>query len=357
MQVIDFQNAVLAWFDRHGRKNLPWQIDRTPYRVWVSEIMLQQTQVATVIPYFERFMVRFPDVRSLADASLDEVTALWAGLGYYARARNLHRAAQRVVENHGGTMPNDPETLADLPGIGRSTAGAILSLGFGIRAAILDGNVKRVLCRHAGLEGWPGETRISRELWRLSEARTPEIRTADYNQAMMDLGATLCSKRRPACERCPVRTGCAAHRAGLTEVLPTPKPRQALPVRECLMLVLRDGEGGIYLEQRPPVGLWGGLWTFPEFEDESRLRAWCTERGIAFSGFERLPQRRHTFSHYHLDYVPVLARGEAGFGGVAEGHRQRWLKPGEEAGVPAPVQRLLDEFATHEKGGKSSGDR
>jgi len=341
MQAEEFQSAVLAWFDREGRKNLPWQTEPTPYRVWVSEIMLQQTQVATVIPYFERFMARFPSLQALAEAAEDEVLGHWAGLGYYARARNLRKAAQIVMRDHGGELPADAESLAALPGIGRSTAGAILSLGQGIRAAILDGNVKRVLSRHAAVEGWPGDAQTARELWHISEQLTPHARVADYTQAMMDLGATLCTRAKPDCPRCPVRAGCLASRLGLTGELPTPRPKKDLPTRRCWMLVLRDREGGFYLEKRPPTGIWGGLWSFPEFDARGEASAWCASRGIA-AGLEALPQRRHTFSHYHLDYTALVGRveqpnriAEAGSG---------WLKPELDQALPTPVRRLMLEL-------------
>jgi A/G-specific adenine glycosylase len=352
MQTEDFRTAILDWFDRHGRKTLPWQIDRNPYRVWISEIMLQQTRVVTVIPYFERFMARFPTVSALAEASVDEVIALWAGLGYYARARNLHRAARHVAERHGGEFPADLEALRALPGVGRSTAGAILSLGLRRRAPILDGNVKRVLCRYAGLTGWPGETRTERELWRLSEAYTPTERAADYNQAMMDLGATVCAKRAPVCGACPVRAGCAALRLGLTGAIPAPKPRRELPVRNCFLLVLQDREGGIYLEKRPPAGIWGGLWSLPEFGSEDDLAAWCSRRFMDMPRLERLPQRRHTFSHYHLDFVPVLVRAGLPVGTIAESG-QGWFRPGETGGLPAPVRRLLLDIGNGAAGPKA----
>jgi A/G-specific adenine glycosylase len=338
-----FRASLLAWFDRHGRKTLPWQIARSPYRVWISEIMLQQTQVATVIPYFQRFVARFPDVAALAAAPLDEVIALWAGLGYYARARNLHKAAQAVMDLHSGEFPADIEALQNLPGIGRSTAGAILSLGMGRRAPILDGNVKRVLCRSAGLEGWPGETRVDRELWRLSEQYTPTERVADYNQAMMDLGAMVCLKRAPVCVACPLCAACVARRDGLTDAIPAPKPRREQPVRRCLMLVLLNGRGEVWLEKRPPVGIWGGLTSLPEFEGEAELLAWCARRNIDPTGMERLPQRRHTFSHYHLDFVPVVVRADAPARFVAEDTGAGWVRPEKAEGLPAPVQRLLRE--------------
>jgi A/G-specific adenine glycosylase len=339
-----FSDRILAWFDRHGRTGLPWQVDRTPYKVWVSEIMLQQTQVATVIPYFQRFLARFPDVAALAAANLDEVIALWAGLGYYARARNLYKAAQQVVSLHGGVFPADSEALAALPGVGRSTAGAILSLGWGGQAPILDGNVKRVLARHAGLAGWPGESRVLRELWRLAEERTPGPRVADYNQAMMDLGALVCLPRSPACGECPVRGDCAAYRQGLTALIPAPKPRRSLPVRECWMLVLQRDNGEVFLERRPPVGIWGGLLSLPEFDGETALRAWCAGRGLGAARVEALARRRHTFSHFHLDFVPALVRAEPS--AVAE-QGGTWCLPAAAEGLPAPVQKLLADIAAN----------
>jgi A/G-specific adenine glycosylase len=341
MQAEHFQASVLDWFDREGRKNLPWQIDPTPYRVWVSEIMLQQTQVATVMPYFERFMRRFPNLKALADAPEDEVLGHWSGLGYYARARNLHKAAQIVMREHGGELPADLASLSNLPGIGRSTAGAILSLSMGIRASILDGNVKRVLSRYAAVEGWPGDVATARELWDISESLTPYTRVADYTQAMMDLGATLCTRSKPACPRCPVREDCMALRLDLVEALPSPKPKKNLPSRRCWMLVLHDGQGAFYLEKRPPAGIWGGLWSFPEFERPEEAVAWCHLRGIQ-PMLETLPQRRHTFSHYHLDYTPLAGRVSQP-GQIAE-TGSAWLKPEASTALPAPVRRLMLEL-------------
>ncbi|HYE34003.1 A/G-specific adenine glycosylase [Methylocaldum sp.] len=345
MQNETFRAAVLAWFDQYGRKQLPWQIDRTPYRVWVSEIMLQQTQVVTVIPYFERFMAHFPDVAALAEASLDEVITLWAGLGYYARARNLHRTARIIVEQHDGQLPCTLEGLSALPGIGRSTAGAILSLGSGIRAPILDGNVKRVLCRYRGIEGWPGDSQVLATLWQLSEELTPATRVADYNQAMMDIGATVCAKRKPACSACPVSLNCMAFQSKRTDAIPVPKPRQVLPVRRCFMLVLKNAHGAFYLEKRPPAGIWGGLWSVPEFDDEDDVFAWCAKRHIDCSELEHLPQRRHTFSHYHLDFVPLVACTNSEYYGIGETSPWRWFKPDDTAGLPAPVLKLVEDVA------------
>lgn len=350
MQPDNFRAAVLAWFDQHGRKHLPWQQGRDPYRVWVSEIMLQQTQVATVIPYFERFIARFPDIGALAAGTPDEVAALWAGLGYYARARNLHRAAQQLAEQHGGALPADLDAIAALPGIGRSTAGAILSLGFGLRAPILDGNVKRVLCRYAGLEGWPGAPDVQKELWQLSEALTPAARVADYNQAMMDLGATVCLQRAPACGACPLRDDCEARRQNLTAAIPAPRPKREQPVRQCHMLVLRDGEGQIYLERRPPSGIWGGLWSLPEFDSFGDLERWCAARGVELARLERLAPRRHTFTHFRLDYVPVLGRAASALPGVADDSGRGWFQLGAAPGLPAPVARLLQDIAGKPEG-------
>jgi A/G-specific adenine glycosylase len=345
MQTENFSAAVLVWFDRYGRKQLPWQIDRTPYRVWISEIMLQQTQVVTVIPYFERFMARCPDVTALAESDVDEVIALWAGLGYYARARNLHQAARIIVEQHEGHLPRTLEGLCALPGIGRSTAGAILSLGSGIRAPILDGNVKRVLCRHRGIEGWPGDAQTLAGLWRLSEELTPSTRVADYNQAMMDLGATVCTKRKPACFVCPISLNCMAFQSGRVDAIPAPKPRRALPVRQCFMLVLRNACGAFYLEKRPAAGIWGGLWSLPEFDSEDDVYAWCAKRHVDCSELERLPQRQHTFSHYRLDFVPLVAHTNSEYYGVSESALWRWFTPDEPVGLPAPVLKLVEDIA------------
>ena len=259
-----FQSRLLGWFDRHGRKTLPWQHDKTPYRVWVSEIMLQQTQVATVIPYFERFMARFPSVAYLADAKQDEVLHLWTGLGYYARARNLHSAAQVVMAEHGGEFPvQSLDAMAALPGIGLSTAGAIISISTGRRAVILDGNVKRVLTRLHGVQGWPGRTAVHRELWRLAERYTPSERLPDYSQAMMDLGATLCTRSKPGCLICPFADVCIAHARGEEWRFPEAKPKKTLPERHTRMLLLCGDDGHVLLEQRPPSGLWGRAVVFP----------------------------------------------------------------------------------------------
>jgi len=340
-----FAERVLAWHAEHGRYDLPWQRPATPYRVWISEIMLQQTRVETVRPYFERFMQRFPDLPALAEAELDEVLAHWAGLGYYARARNLHRAARIARDARGGELPADFEELVALPGIGRSTAGAILSLAHGRRCAILDGNVKRVLARHRGIEGWPGHGAVARELWRVAEARTPHARVAAYNQGMMDLGASVCL-RRPRCEVCPVAADCRARIDGSTDRIPASKPRRELPRRETLALVLqRAGDGAILLERRPSEGIWGGLWSLPEFADDAALARWLASR------FGDLPEPRalepveHAFTHFRLRIHPRLARvrdGEA----VGDGVRHDWYTPDSSpGGLPAPIRRIAERAA------------
>jgi len=342
VQTEEFQAAILSWFDREGRKDLPWQTAPSPYRVWVSEIMLQQTQVSMVIPYFLRFMQRFPILQVLAEAPQDDVLSHWAGLGYYARARNLHKAAQTVMLKWDGKLPADLDSLTELPGIGRSTAGAILSLGYGIRGPILDGNVKRVLSRYGAVEGWPGDAKIAKELWGIAELLTPQTKVAEYTQAMMDLGATLCTRSKPDCARCPVRTGCLAFKLELTADLPAPRPKKEIPFRQCWMLVLHDKQGGFYLEQRPPTGIWGGLWSFPQFETRDQVDAWCQSRGLSFT-LKAMPQRRHTFSHYHLDYIPLVGEtiqpiriSEAVAG---------WIRPEQSYALPTPVRRLLLELS------------
>ncbi|MFO0452492.1 MAG: A/G-specific adenine glycosylase [Pseudomonadota bacterium] len=335
-----FAPRLLAWFERHGRHDLPWQVDRTPYRVWVSEVMLQQTQVQTAIPYFERFVARFPDVRALADAPLDEVLHLWSGLGYYARARNLHAAARAIRDAHRGEFPTAFDDVLALPGIGRSTAGAILAQAHGERHAILDGNVKRVLARWFGIEGWPGETRVADSLWAASEAVTPPDRAADYTQAIMDLGATLCTRARPACVLCPVAGDCVARVSGRQHELPTPKPAKARPRRRVAWLVLRAGDA-VLLERRPPTGLWGGLWGFPEFESRDA----AVEFALARHGAAELrawAPLAHAFSHFDLDVEPYVADVTAS-AAVAEPERWTWYDPRSPSklGLAAPVAGLL----------------
>ena len=299
-----FPDRLLAWYDQHGRKDLPWQHPRAPYGVWVSEIMLQQTQVTTVIGYFDRFMTRFPSVNDLAKAPQDEVLHLWTGLGYYARARNLHKAAQVIVTEHGGDLPDDLAALQTLPGIGRSTAGAILAQGFNTRAVILDGNVKRVLTRHGAVEGFPGKTAVAQTLWKLAEANTPVTRIADYTQAIMDLGATLCVRRSPNCDACPVSTDCAALQANRVSEFPFAKPKKVKPVKTARMYVVRGGDGDVLLEQRPQEGIWGGLWNPPERAVDYADTSFLAEYDLRVQEVLQGTPFRHTFSHYHLDITP-----------------------------------------------------
>ena len=345
----DFARELLAWFDRHGRKDLPWQRDRNAYRVWISEVMLQQTQVRTAIPYFERFVAALPRLVDLAAATEDRVLALWSGLGYYSRARNLHRAARICVERHAGDLPGDIVALSALPGIGRSTAAAILAQAFGERHAILDGNVRRVLARWHAVRGWPGGTAAQRALWQFSESHTPHERVADYTQAIMDLGATLCTRSRPQCPRCPVASGCIALREGSTATLPAAKPARALPTRATTMLVVRDGRGRVLLERRPPTGVWARLWSFPETDDGAGAADRLRERyALRVDVWTALPAFRHTFSHYHLEVTPLLFAGAARTESIGDDPDLAWYPREELAalGLPAPVRRLLESLGS-----------
>jgi len=343
-----FAPALLAWFDRHGRKHLPWQQNTTPYRVWVSEIMLQQTQVATVIPYYERFMARFPDVQALAAASSDEVLHLWTGLGYYARARNLHRAAQSIVSDHGGEFPQTLDDVEALPGIGRSTAGAILALSREQRHPILDGNVKRVLARCFGIAGFPGQQNVERELWALAEACTPQQRVANYTQAIMDLGATLCVRSRPLCPMCPMNEFCVARIENLQAVLPTPRPKKDRPQRTAYAVLAMRGDGSVLLERRPPMGIWGGLWTFPQFDDRDSALAWLQTQDMADLEAEadRLGPYSHSFTHFDLTLHPIVLRVARPPQFVADADRLCWYDPRQPAqiGLAKPSVDLIRQL-------------
>lgn len=338
-----FSRRLLDWHARHGRHDLPWQHPRTPYRVWLSEVMLQQTQVATVIPYFARFLARFPDVASLAAAPLDEVLALWAGLGYYARARNLHRCAQVVVAEHGGEFPREFEAMAALPGIGRSTAGAILAQAHGQRHAILDGNVRRVLARHAAIDGWPGAPAVQKKLWAEAEARLPHARLADYTQAMMDLGASICVARKPKCLLCPVGEDCVARAGGAVAQYPAPKPARARPRRSARLLLIRDDAGRLLLERRPPSGLWGALWCPPILGvDDPPLADWLTAQKLRGEEASALPAFTHGFTHFDLELQPLQLRAQDDGSAIAEA-RWQWIDAERLAtlGLPAPIRRML----------------
>jgi len=351
-----FAQNVLDWFDQHGRKDLPWQHDTSPYRVWVSEIMLQQTQVKTVIPYFERFMAVFPNVQTLAAAPDDEVLHLWTGLGYYARARNLHKAAKRIANEASGQFPDTLEGLCDLPGIGRSTAGAILSIACGQRASILGGNVKRVLARYKRVAGWPGQSAVHQALWNIAEQFTPTERCADYTQAMMDLGATLCTRSSPECKKCPLADDCQALEHGDQPDYPGKKPRKVLPVKSTCFLIVRNGDrrgnlntdNTIWLEKRPPSGIWGGLWCFPEIDEPAIAKARCLDLWSAEpASVEVQAAFRHTFSHYHLDITPVMVELNVTPHAVMEASGHLWynLRHPPQIGLAAPVASLLAKLA------------
>ena len=355
--------SLLAWFDRHGRHDLPWQHEPTVYRVWVSEIMLQQTRVAAVIPYFERFMARFPGVDALAAAELDEVLGLWSGLGYYARGRNLHAAARSVRADHGGRFPETFEELVALPGIGRSTAGAILALALGRRYPILDGNAKRVLSRYHAVAGWPGETAVRERLWEHAERHTPHRRVRDYTQAIMDLGATLCTRTRPGCLLCPVAAGCRAHSTGDPTRFPAPRPRRPYPTRETLLVVLRDAKGRVLVERRPPSGIWGGLWSFPESSaemDPAAAAATAAQRHglrLRSRSVAPLPPVEHGFTHYRLRATPLVVAVDPCADRVSDAGAARWLEPdaavgegGIEVGLAAPVGAVLSRLENEERG-------
>lgn len=344
----NFSQAVLTWFDQYGRKHLPWQQDISPYRVWLSEIMLQQTQVATVIPYFERFIARFPNVQDLAAAPIDDVLHLWTGLGYYARARNLHRCAQIIVRDYAGKFPATVDELSKLPGIGRSTAGAIVSIAFQKRAAILDGNVKRVLARHHAVEGWPGQTETLRTLWDHAEQHTPKLRSNHYTQAMMDLGATVCTRTKPACNRCPVANTCVAFAQANISAYPGRKPKKILPIKNVQLLMLRNPAGDILLQQRPAAGIWGGLWSFPEIALDVDAHPYVQDNFTDVITHETWDSYRHTFSHYHLDITPVLMQLKKTPDKIAEGQQSVWynLHQPDAIGLAAPVKKLLEKLAT-----------
>ncbi|MEO6925433.1 MAG: A/G-specific adenine glycosylase [Rhodanobacter sp.] len=338
---------LLRWFDRHGRKDLPWQREtlsgqRDAYCVWLSEVMLQQTQVATVVGYFERFVAALPTLRDLAAADEDTVLALWSGLGYYRRARFLHQAAQICAAQHDGELPRDFAALTALPGIGRSTAGAILAQAYGLRFPILDGNVKRVLARFHGIHGDPAGSAVEKQLWHHAEAHTPERRVADYTQAIMDLGATVCVRSRPRCETCPLAADCVAHRDNLTAQLPTRKAGKTIPTRATMMLVLRDRQHRILLERRGPQGVWSGLWSLPEAGDPDS--AWrIAQQHAQIDDVQALTPFIHVFSHYRLNIEPLLFDRASARSGINDSPQLRWCSRQEldALGLPAPVRKLL----------------
>ncbi|MFT7234827.1 MAG: A/G-specific adenine glycosylase [Methylophagaceae bacterium] len=344
MNLPTFSDRLLGWFDHHGRKNLPWQQGITPYHVWLSEIMLQQTQVNTVIDYYTRFISHYADVAALASANLDDILALWTGLGYYARARNLHKTAQIIVEQHQGIIPASLDDLIALPGIGRSTAGAIMALGYRQSHPILDGNVKRVLTRYAAISGWPGQKVIEQQLWQLAEQLLPKERIEHYIQAQMDLGATICTRSKPLCSLCPLTADCKGYQSGVPSQFPTPKPKKAVPLRQIHWIVILSQSGLILLEQRPNSGIWGGLWSFPEFKDLTTLSLFYRQN---FGGNREdiLPQKpiRHIFTHYKLDIFPYLVHSSACSQSTTDFEGLGWHTKHDalRLGLPAPVKAFL----------------
>ena len=341
---------LLSWFDLHGRKDLPWQSPRTSYRVWVSEIMLQQTQVTTAIPYFERFMDRFDNLVSLAEADEDEVLHYWSGLGYYARCRNLHKSARIMTEQGRSELPDTVEALEALPGIGRSTAAAIVAQVWNKPEAILDGNVKRVLSRYQCVVGWTGSSAVQKTLWKLAAQYTPNERVADYTQAIMDLGATVCKRSKPACGICPLNSDCLAFKDDRIGELPTPKKKKALPEKRSLFIVVKNNQQ-LLLQKRPPAGIWGGLWSLPESEMDTNVIEFCrNELGLQVVEQEELPVIKHSFSHYHLYITPVLVQCEAVSGKIMEQKEWCWYHKDQSdaLGLPAPVSAIIDSLSESE---------
>ncbi len=343
-----FGQRVLTWYAQHGRKQLPWQQPATPYRVWLSEIMLQQTQVNTVIPYFNRFIARFPDLHNLAQATIDEVLHLWTGLGYYARARNLHKTAKIIATQFHGEFPADRHALEQLPGIGRSTAAAICALAFGLPEAILDGNVKRVLARVHAIAGWPGETKVQQQLWQLSERYVPQQQPGPYTQAMMDLGAMICTRTKPACNECPLTDYCLAKQQNNTQAYPGKRQRKQLPVKQTTMLLLTDDQHRVLLEKRPPAGIWGGLWILPECDDPNNIITWCALKYHCDTTFIKAwPSLRHTFSHFHLDITPIQLQIINKSPVVMDSASLIWYNNNApaELGLAKPIITLLQQLA------------
>jgi A/G-specific adenine glycosylase len=342
---MSFPRRLIAWQKRHGRHDLPWQSTRDPYAIWVSEIMLQQTQVVAVIPYYQRFLQSFPDIGALAAATQDAVLAHWSGLGYYSRARNLHQAAMIMARDHGGRFPEDYDKVLALPGIGRSTAAAICVFAYGARRAILDGNVRRVLARSFGIEGYPGDKRVEDDLWARAERLLPAHDVEAYTQGLMDLGAGICTRRRPQCTACPLQGDCVAHQRGLTDRLPARRPKKVLPHKSTVMLILQHA-GEVLLEKRPATGIWGGLWSFPEVTPEQDAHSLCAQRfGAQVTALEPLPVLEHGFTHYRLSITPQRLRVTALAPRAAEpGHIWLPLAEARSAAIPTPVRRILSSL-------------
>ncbi len=346
---MQFIQKVLQWYEQFGRKNLPWQQKISPYRVWVSEIMLQQTQVQTVIPYFKRFMKRFPTVVSLAQANEDEVLHLWTGLGYYARARNLHRAAVIIQQEFNGKFPTDLSLLQSLPGIGRSTAGAILALSMQISAPILDGNVKRVLARIHAIPGYPGVADVAEKLWQLAEQYTPKKNIAAYTQAMMDIGAMICTRSKPQCTKCPLQKICVAHQQGQELTFPGKKPSKQIPIKSQQLLILCNQKGEVILEKRPAQGIWGGLWSLPECPLKENIESWCWKNyRCHVRCYDFWPTFRHTFTHFHLNITPIVVQIDVGKNKALFDNLVWYnVKIPDARGLAAPVKQLLLQVANN----------
>lgn len=351
----EFSKQILIWYQEFGRKTLPWQIDKSFYGVWLSEVMCQQTQVATVIPYYERFMQAFPDIRSLADATQDEVLHLWTGLGYYARGRNLHKAAQKIRDEHGGNFPQCFDDILALPGVGRSTAGAILSSVLNQPFPILDGNVKRVLTRYFAISGWTGKKAVENRLWALAGELTPKKNPADFNQAMMDMGALICTRTRPKCGLCPVAKNCQAHLSGCETDFPTKKTKKVIPEKDAFFVIFQH-EDRIWLEQRPNLGLWGGLWCFPQVEKEINAYIEKNTGESEILAIEQLTAFRHVFSHFRLDITPVLVRLKSEKAllrttELKEKDSGHWyaLDQGAKLGLAAPMLKIIQTLKIEKK--------
>lgn len=336
-----FSKRLVDWQLQYGRHNLPWQNTDDPYRIWLSEVMLQQTQVNTVIPYYERFLNRFPDIRSLAEASQEEVMSYWSGLGYYSRARNLHKAAKTLVDKHEGRFPPAVDAIAELPGIGRSTAAAVAAFAFGIRAAILDGNVKRVIARHAGVEGYPGEKKVQDRLWLEAEARLPMANIQAYTQGLMDLGNLVCMRKRPLCSLCPVAEDCQARLAGQVELIPAPRPRKAIPARACRMVIALH-EGKVLVFEKRLTGVWQGLLSLPEAGLEEEPGEVLKKLGFEASLLAEWKPFDHVFSHYRLTIYPSLWRVQRALAVADDAYRWLELDTLRHAPLPTPVRRLLE---------------
>ena len=347
-----FSNNLFRWHKKFGRHDLPWQSEPTSYRVWVSEIMLQQTQVKTVIPYFERFMQSFPDVTALANAHEDKVLHHWSGLGYYARARNLHKSAKIIVDIYKGIFPDQIETVIKLPGIGRSTAGAILSLSQNQRHPILDGNVKRVLARYYGISGWTGERKTEEQLWKMAEQLTPIKNVSTYTQAIMDLGAMVCSRTQPDCNNCPVMQGCFAYENNQQSLLPTRRKKKPLPIKQTIFTIIENKDGEVLLEKRPSVGIWGGLWSFPECPVNENLSTWIKKKyGSFVSDQTEHKTLRHTFSHFHLDIRPIRVKLIKDSVSVKDQGDIIWYKlnGSSQLGMAAPVTKITRQLTKESK--------